>query len=131
VSQEHVDVVRHAIEAYVRRDVQAMRYLNAPDVELDWSASRGWLAGIYRGFDEVMGFYSDFYSAFEVISLEAEEFIPAGDSVVVPHVAHQRGRDGIELSVRAAFVFTLADGKITRIVLYQETSEALAAVGIE
>jgi ketosteroid isomerase-like protein len=131
VSQENVEIVRQAIDAYGRRDVEAMRLLNSPDVVLDWSASRGWLAGVYRGWDEVMRFYADYYDAFEEITFEVESYMPVGNLVVVPNVAHQRGRDGIEVSARAAFVFTLHDGKITRLCLYQELPEALKAVGLE
>jgi ketosteroid isomerase-like protein len=131
VSQENVEVVRQSLDAYARRDVEAMRALGDPDIELDWSASRGWLAGVYRGFEETMRFYSGYFEAFEEIVIEATSYIPVGDSVVVPNVSHQRGRDGIEVTARSAFVFTLHDRKITRIRLYQETDEALKAVGLQ
>jgi ketosteroid isomerase-like protein len=52
MSQENIDVVRRSLDAYSRRDLKTMRVLNDPDVELDWSASRGALAGVYRGLDE-------------------------------------------------------------------------------
>ena len=85
---------------------------------------------LYRGFEEVMRFYADYYAAFEEIMLEAESYTSAGEYVVVPNTAYQRGRDGIEVSARATFVFTVYDGRITRICLYQETQEALVAVGL-
>ena len=52
MSRQNLEVVRQAIDAYVRRDVEAMRRVTSADLELDWSASRGWLAGVYRGFEE-------------------------------------------------------------------------------
>jgi ketosteroid isomerase-like protein len=125
MSQSNVEVVRDALDAYARRDVEALRALNDPAMELDWSASRSWLAGVYRGLDEAVRFYSDYYAAFEEIVIEADSYIPVGNSVVVPNVARQRGRDGIEVTARSTLVFTLHDHRITRIRLYQSTDEAL------
>jgi ketosteroid isomerase-like protein len=130
MSQENVDVVQQALDAYTRRDVEALRALGDPDMELDWSASRGWLAGVYRGIDEALRFYADYFEAFEEIVIEPDRFIEAGDSVVVPNVARQRGRDGIEVSARSTLVFTVRSRRITHICLYQETEQALEAVGL-
>jgi ketosteroid isomerase-like protein len=131
MSQANVEVVERSLEAYRRRDVEALRTLNHPDMELDWSASIGFQAGVYRGFDEALRFYREYFAAFDEISLDALAFIEAGDSVVVPNVAYQRGREGIQVSARSALVFTIRDGRIARICLYQETAQALEAVGLE
>jgi len=130
MSEETVDVVQQALYAYTHRDVEALRALADPDTELDWSASRGWLAGVYRGIDEALRFYAGYFEAFEEIVIEPDRLIEAGDSVVVPNVAHQRGRDGIEVSARSTLVFTVRGRRITRICLYQETEQALKAVGL-
>ncbi len=60
-----------------------------------------------------------------------DRLIEVRDAVVVPNVAHQRGRDGIEVSARSTLVFTFAGEKIARICLYQQTDQALAAVGLD
>jgi uncharacterized protein len=130
MSQENVEVVRRAIAAYNRRDFEAMRALNHPDVELDWSASRGLRAGVYRGLEEVFGFYRDFLGTFEKVVVEPDRFIESGDSVVVPNSAQIRGRDGIETVARSALVFEVRGGRLARIRLYQETREALEAAGL-
>jgi len=128
MSLQNVDLVEQSIDAYHRRDVEAMRALNHPDMQLDWSASRGFQAGVYRGFDEALRFYREYFAVFDEITFESLSFIEAGDSVVVPNVARQRGRDGIEVTARSALVFTVRDHKIARICLYQETAQALKAV---
>jgi ketosteroid isomerase-like protein len=80
---------------------------------------------------EVVGQALGAYSRRDVAALRAlARFIEAGESVVVPNVAHQRGRDGIEVSARSTLVFTLRRGRIAHICLYQETGEALDAVGL-
>lgn len=117
MSRENVEVVRKAFDAYARRDLTAIRAVAEPDLVLDWSASRGWLAGVYPGIEEVLRFYVDYFEAFERITFAAECFMHTGDSVVVPNVAHQRGRDGIEVSARSTLGFTLRDLKLTRVCL--------------
>jgi len=130
VSEENVKIVEQSLDAYGRRDVETLRAINHPDMELDWSASRGFQAGVYRGFDEALRFYREYFAVFDEIIFESLSFIEAGDSVVVPNVARQRGRDGIEVTARSALVFTVRDRRIARICLYQETAQALKAVGL-
>jgi len=130
VSQENVEIVRQSLDAYSRRDIDALRTLNHPDLELDWSASVGSLAGVYRGLDEALRFYAEYYETFEATVIKPDRFIETGDLVVVPNVAHQRGRDGIEVSARSTLVFAVHNRLITRICLYQDEDEALKAVGL-
>lgn len=127
---ENVEVARRAISAYNRRDFEALRAINDPDVELDWSESRGLEAGVYEGLEAVMRFFQDFMTTFERIHIEPDRFIEHGDLVVVPNVAHLRGRDGIETVARSAFVFEIRSGRVVRLRLYQETREALEALGL-
>src|SRR5271155_1765626 len=115
MSQENVAIVERALQAYARRDVEALRAEADPDIELDWSASRGWLAAVYRGIDDALRFYAGYFEAFEEIVIVPDRFVETGDSVIVPNVAHQRGRDGIAVSARSTLVFTLSSGRITRI----------------
>ena len=131
MSRENVEITRRALDAYVRRDLEALRASADPDIELDWSRSMGWLADVYRGLDDTLRFYQGYFEAFDTIVIEADRFIDAGESVVVPNVAHQTGRDGVEVSARSTLVFTIGNHKIVRICLYQETEQALKAVGLE
>ena len=41
-----------------------------------------------------------------------------------------RGRDGIEVRTRTAFVWTIRDGAIAHICFYQEPQDALEAAGL-
>ena len=125
-----VEVVRRAIAAYNRRDFETLRAINHSDVEVDWSASRGLDARVYTGISEVLGLFRSFFDTFEQVEIEPERFVECGDVLVVPNVAHIRGRDGIEAIARSALVFEVHDGRIARLCLYQETHEALTAVGL-
>jgi len=41
-----------------------------------------------------------------------------------------RGRDGIEVIAKSAFVFTVEDGLHTRLQMFQERTEAFEAAGL-
>ena len=128
MSQENVKIVRAALDAYDRRDLEALRKLAAPDCEVDWSRSIGPQHGVY-GVDEALEVLPG--AAFESVRNEAEEFIEAGNHVITPVIGHFRGRDGIEVTARFTYVWTFRDGACVRITLYQERAEALEAAGLE
>jgi ketosteroid isomerase-like protein len=130
MSQENIELVKRSIAAYNRRDFEALREVSHPEVQLDWSESRGLEVGIYEGIEEVLGFYENFLGTFEEVDLKPDRFIESGDSIVVPNVSHIRGRDGIETTARSTLVFEVRDRMIARIRLYQETDDALEAVGL-
>jgi ketosteroid isomerase-like protein len=130
MSRENAEIVRKAIEAGNRRDRSMLRALWHSDAEVDWSRSRGPFKGVYRGRNEFGGFQNEFWSAFERVELEAHGFTQAGSHVVVPNTAHMRGRDGVEVIARSTFVYTVEDGQITRLRMFQEQAEALEAAGL-
>ena len=131
MSQENVEVVRRFFDAFTRRDVEALRALHDPDVELDWSASPGVQAGVYRGIDAVLRVYTDAFDGWEEILIEPDCLMDAGESVVVPNIGRLRGREGIEVSAQSTVVFTVRERKLIRVCLYQKTEQALNAVGLE
>ena len=120
----NVEVVAAAIDAFNRRDLETWEAVSLPDVEVDWSASRGLEAGVYRGRAEVDRFLRTF-ELFESVVVEPERFIDAGDWVIVPNSARFRGRAGIETVAWSIVRYELHGGRIARICLYQETAEAL------
>ncbi len=130
MSEENVEIVQRHVAAYNRRDFEALRELSHPELEVDWSASRGLEAGVYRGLEEALCFYQGFLDMFEQVDVEPNRLIKSGDSVIVPNTAYVRGRDGIETVARSALIFEVRGGLIARICLYQEMHEALEAAGL-
>ena len=128
MSQENVETVRAALEALNTGDIDAALNDAAPDFEWDFSRSIGTVPGVYR-LDQMRGFFDNFAEAWESVRWEAEEFIEAGDHVVTPITTHARGREGVEVQARGAWVWTFRDGAIARICFYQERQEALEAAG--
>jgi ketosteroid isomerase-like protein len=130
MSQENVEVVRRANEAWNRRDWITLSALWRSDGVLDWSRARGPFKGVYRGEGEREAFFDEFWSTFHYVQLETYDVTEVGSDVVISNTAHMRGRDGIEVSARSTLVYTVENGQITRLRMFQERAEALEAAGL-
>jgi ketosteroid isomerase-like protein len=130
MSQKNVEIVRRHLEAWNQRDKAAYVASFRPDAEIDWSRARALYKGVYRGPDQLEAFWDEFWSTFEDSQLEIHDLTEAGADVVAWNTAHMWGRDGIEVTARSALVFTVENGGIARLRLFQERAEALEAVGL-
>ena len=95
--RENVDIVRGFISSFNRANKSALTDFFADDVEIDWSRSPAPYRGVYRGRAAAVQWFADVGDTFETGRIEPADFIDAGDDVVVPHVFHLQGRDGIEV----------------------------------
>jgi ketosteroid isomerase-like protein len=128
MSQENVLVVRDALEALNRGDMEAAFKNAAPGFTFDLSRAVGTDRGVYD-LDQMRRLTEEFGGTWNSVTYGADEFIEAGEHVVTPFTNKLVGRDGIEVQARGAWVWTIRDGAIVRICLYQERGEALEAVG--
>jgi ketosteroid isomerase-like protein len=129
MSQENVEIIRAAIDALNRGDIDAALKDAAADFEWDFSRSIGMQPGVYR-LDQMQELWDEFYGLWESSRWEAEEFIDAGDLVMTLVTNFLGGRDGVEVQARGAWVWMFRDGKVARITFYQERQEALEAAGL-
>jgi ketosteroid isomerase-like protein len=130
MSQENVVIVRAAVDAFNQGDWDAVLKDTTPEVELDFSRSMGPQRGIYER-DQIRGFMDDLAENWEALRLEPHEFIETGGHVVVPWTFRVMGRDGIEVQARTTWVWTIRNGAIARITMYQRREEALEAAGLQ
>src|SRR4051812_10066640 len=106
MSRENVEIVRAALDALNRENIDAALKDAAPDFVFDFSRSLGTEAGIYK-LGHMRTFWGQWVAEmWESSRLEAEEFIEAGDLVMTPVTNLLRGRDGIEVQARGAWVWT-------------------------
>ena len=127
MSQENVEIMRRGYERFrVTGEIRAH-----PD--LVWDVSNlGWPdQQIYSGPAGAMQFNAEWAAAWDDWELEAQDYVDAGERVVV--IVNQRGRSkatGIPVEMRFAQVWTLRDGQGIRMQLYGNVEEALEAVGL-
>jgi ketosteroid isomerase-like protein len=131
MSEENVEMVRRLIEQFNRDDYEAGIEDWAPDAILDWSASHGPFAGVYRGRAEIRGFRQQFTGTFDEIRFEIEDAVEVeADALVVENVGYFRGREGIEVQARSAWLIRVRDEKLAELTLYQTKQDALEAAGL-
>jgi ketosteroid isomerase-like protein len=127
--RENVEIARASIEAYNRMDWDGALKDASPDFECDLSRAVGPQHDVYR-LDQMRRFWSEFAESWESVRIEPHEFIEAGEHVVVPLTMHTRGRDGIEVQARITWTWTILDGDLVRLCMYQDRQEAIEAVGL-
>ena len=130
MTEENVEIVRRAYEAFNRGGVE--RILEFLDPEIEW---RAWeeiarAPRVYHGHDgvrEVLGVYEE---NFDEIRAEPHEFIDAGEQTVVPFRLTGKAKgSGEEASFELVHVWT-GFGVAKRLDVYSSKAEALEAVGI-
>jgi ketosteroid isomerase-like protein len=131
MSEQNLDVVRRAHQAFNRRDVDAFLEDADPNLVWDWSRAVGPDREILRGRDGVVRFIRSWWDAFDESVVVVDELIDVEDHVVLVFHGRQRGRaSGAEVEgPGSVLVWTFQGGKAVRMTLYQTRAEALAAVG--
>jgi ketosteroid isomerase-like protein len=131
MSGENVEVVRRIVDAI--RDTrweEAMRQL-APDIELYGTVGGLTEGSVWRGPKQVRDFFEQDSEAWHERRLDAEQFIDAGDCVVVLLHEFRRGKgSGVETETDTAMVYEVCDGRVVRIQGYMDRDEALEAAGL-
>ncbi len=129
MSEQNLEIVRAAIDAANRGDWDAAFKDAAPGFEWDNSRAIGADNKAVWTLGQALQFFKELRDLWESAWIEINELIPMGDHVVVPHTTHVRGRDGIEARARTTWLFTIRNGQIERVCLYQEKQEALETAG--
>lgn len=129
MSQENVEVVRRAFDAYARDDLEAL--LEELDQGVEWKQFEE-PAPVY-GRNNVRGAIRRWNETWDQLQVQAEEYIDAGEFVVVLLRFRGLGRaSGAPVEQATYHVFTVRNGRIARMVEYGpgKRSEALEAVGL-
>ena len=131
MSRENVELVVRAMDAYRAGGFAAGREFLHPDFEMVRAGIHFTESGTYRGYDAASESMMDYIGAFEDYQTEPEEFIDAGDRVVVAQTELGRARSSsVQLRERWYAVFTLSEGKILRLQWFGERADALEAAGL-
>ncbi|MGH2966698.1 MAG: nuclear transport factor 2 family protein [Solirubrobacterales bacterium] len=84
-----------------------------------------------RGPEGLLNFISGQAEAFEQMWIDADEFIDAGDRVVIPIRFGGRARHtGLDVEFQVTHLCTYREGKLLRDEIYATKAEALEAAGL-
>jgi ketosteroid isomerase-like protein len=131
MSEQNVQLVQRAYEVFKdggRFDAD----MATADFVWDMSHFVGWTEQqTYEGVEGMRAFLAEWTASWDGWQLELDTLHDAGERVVA--VMRQRGRSkmtGMPLEMSFAQVWTLRDGRRTRMEMYSDAGEALRAVGL-
>jgi ketosteroid isomerase-like protein len=129
MSQENVEIVGRGYAHYNRTGEPDYSVFD-PEIVYDVSR-RTFDPLVYHGHQGVREFVALMRQQWATMRLEPQEFVDAGDRVVVSIRLIGVGREsGAETTANAAHVWTFRDGKIVRQTVFQTMDEALEAAGL-
>ena len=126
---ENVDLVRRIYTAWERGDFSETWWC-ADDIEFE--ITDGLPPIRVRGADAMRSAWRDWLQGWESFHTRAEEFRDLGDAVLAINTFGGEGRtSGLQPDARGATVWTIRDGRVTRLALYAGVENAFADLGIE
>jgi ketosteroid isomerase-like protein len=126
--RENLRIVRDALSAWERGDLEAVRAVVPAEAEIT-SDAMGVNTGIHRGFDGLFTWTGEWLGAFEDWSQELRTAEPVGARHVLVDV-HQSGKgagSGVPVEMDLVYMFEIADGQLMRFHLYPDIKQARAA----
>jgi ketosteroid isomerase-like protein len=134
MSHETIALINRGLEAYNRRDVDAL--LEYLDPEIEWypvlPRMLGGTATVYRGHAGMRQFFKDVDDSLANVHVEYSEIRDLGDdrAVAIGWIRSRGRASGVETESPVAAVYDLRDGKALRIRTYLDPKEALEAAGL-
>ena len=128
MSQENVEVVKAAFDAWNAGDMDRFREMYDPNVVLHMVP--GWPEpGPYAGREAVMREWAQLRETWDADVGEPISFVDVGDRVVVGHIWRGFGR-GPDANIDMTIIFTLRQGRIASLEYFWDHAEALEAAGL-
>ena len=128
MSQENVEVVKAAFDAWNAGDMDRLRDIYDPNIVLhmlrDWPEP-----GPYVGREAVMRQWEQIRETWDADFVEPISFVDVGDRVVVRQI-WRLGR-GPDANIDLTIICTFRQGRVTSLEYFRDHAEALKAVGLE
>jgi ketosteroid isomerase-like protein len=131
VAEEYVERLRRGYAAFKEGGVEAILDQVAPELELsdrESAPDRETLVG-GEGIVELVRLNME---VFDELELDPQEFIDAGDLVLVVLRMHVRGRSsGVPVDAEACHVWEFSEGHARRMQAYASKRRAIEALGLD
>jgi ketosteroid isomerase-like protein len=128
MSQQNVEIVRRSFEAYARGDLSAMMEHAHPD-QITYRAEPD--GATYHGREGLLKAIAEWVEDFEEFTATPEEFIDAGDQVVVRvHQSAIGSQSGVPIEADFWFVHTLSEAWVTRLDMLASKAQAFEVAGL-
>jgi ketosteroid isomerase-like protein len=128
VSAENVQVLRDGYAAFARQDVPAV--MAAFDENIEWNTPDSLpFGGTRRGHAGVGAFFEELANRWQELSVEPEEFIDGGDTIVVLVRDRATGPSG-SVDDTVVHLWRMRGGKAVSFTEFADTANALRALGL-
>ena len=130
MSQENVQALKEGYEAFQRGDMDAAFRTFADDITVRGGSDLIPAGGTYHGIEEVRGrWLQEFGATFADFRMATEEFIDAGDTLVVLGTARAR-LQGSDEEIKNPFchVWRYSGDKVTEARFYGDSARTLEAI---
>lgn len=127
----NVDALRPVYAEWGRGNFRRRFDVYASDMEWGWSDEFPGLHGIAHEEGEISARLREWLSPWEHWRVEAEDYVAAGEFVVVLCRYSGRGKgSGIEVDTEGAHLWTLRNGRAVRLEIFSSRERALKAAGV-
>lgn len=127
MSQQDVETMRGGYEAFARQDIPAVLALFDPEIEWDVSDALP-EGGVHHGHEGVGRFFQSLPVTYAELRVEPEDFLDAGDHVVVIGTHRGRGHNGSAFEARFVHVWDMRGGRAVRFRETADTAKILPAL---
>jgi ketosteroid isomerase-like protein len=132
MSQENIEIVRAAFDAYLRGETNALLRLCDDNIVITQPPEVPGLSPQQHGHAGVLEALAMWPEQWDDYSADMERVIAhPGDYVVVATRSRGRGpQSGVEVTMEFTFAFTVRDGKIAEWRIFARQDQALESVGL-
>ena len=131
MSQENVDLARQLIQAFNRRDLEALTQRFDPEIEWKPGGPAAVERAVYRGREQASGGFAATWEAWDLFHMEESEVRDLGDSILWLGRARMRGdASHVEFDQEFAIDLLMRAGKLIRVQGFPTWHEALEAAGL-
>jgi ketosteroid isomerase-like protein len=130
MASANLELVRSLLKAWGQGDIETVLHEHVqPSARLDLSELT-FNAAVYEGHEEIARQRREVKEVWETFEVEVERLFEGEHAVVA--FTHERGRgvSGVDVDRRTAFLFRLADGKVSEARVYLDRDRALADLGL-
>jgi ketosteroid isomerase-like protein len=132
MSQENVEIVRNAFDAFARDDTPGVLRLCDEDIVITQPPELPGVSPEQRGHSGVLEAFNIWPEQWDDYQIEILRIADSGDYVVVTARTSGRGKQsGAEVKMEFAFAFKVRGEKIVEMRIFIHEDQALAAAGVK
>jgi ketosteroid isomerase-like protein len=131
MSEENMEVVRNAFDAFTRGEIEGVLRLCDESVVITQPPELPGVSPQQRGHSGVLEAFGIWPNQWDDYYIEILRAVESGDHVVVTTKQGGRGKQsGVEVEMEFTFVFTVRDAKIVEWQIFMHEDQALKAAGL-